>query len=204
MIVTGPKSTLSWELADGTVLRVNEHTPAGHHKDRNGDDIWVVPGNAYPRYVQAPTGVTWDVAFNVRTSVRVGFLVSPRTEEPLPSAYLSALTSGERRYAMSDTDSTLALECSEDGPTRGIIRLAPERRLPLVVSWFAYEGDHLGSATERSARTNIGDRMEWRAESAMPPRQYPLALHTNLSFGEPRLVGRVLIDPSSKTVQVIQ
>ena len=200
IMVSGPKSNLSWRLLDGSTLRVDDRTPAGHHTDINGDDIYVLAGSSYPRYVQASGDISWVVAFDVRNPVRVGAFISRTAVEALPSAYLNALALPNGFTALTDADSTWAIEFSEDGPTRFVIRLSPERRLPLVVSLFAYEGDHFNGA---SAVRRVGNRAEWRAENAVEPRAYPWALNTRLAFGEPRLVGRVLVDPISKGIQLI-
>ena len=198
--VTGPKSHASWRLLDGSTLRVDEHTPAGHHADLNGDDIWVVPGNSYPRYVQAPGEIVWVVVFDVPAPVRVGVLISRTGDDAWSSSYLDALALPNGMTALTDADTTSAIECPEDGPTRFAIRLSPQRRLPFVVSWFAYEGDHLNGVT---GVRRVGDRAEWRAEDAVPPRQYIWALHTRLAPGEPRLVGRVLVDPATRAVKAM-
>jgi hypothetical protein len=95
------------------------------------------------------------------------------------------------------------MECSQDGPTRGNIALEPDRNLPIFVTWFAYHGDPVAAAAQASAVRRIGDRVEWRADWAVPAQPYPLALNQRLEFGEPRIVGSVLIDPTTKTITPI-
>ena len=200
MAITSPRSRWSAKLADGSTLRVDERTAAGGYANSDGDSIWVMPGISYPRYIQAPRGVTWDVTFSVRNAVRVGVLVASSSGTPLPSTYLEQLSGARRSWTVDREDSIFAIECSEDGPTRGTIALDPSRSLPVAVTWFAYRGDPVAAHASSSAVRRAGNHVEWHAEWAVPAKPYPLALNQRLGFGEPRFVGTILIDPTTKTI----
>jgi len=201
--ITNAKSKLSWKLEHGSILVVSDSTLAGGHRDANEDSLWVLPGASYPRHVQAVTNITRECAFVVKSGARMGLLVTPTSGPASPEFYLHVLAHGGGRWAwdLADQDTIAALECPEDGPTRYALVFSADRTAPALVTWFAYDGDHLGSGTNRATGVRMtGSRAEWRADWAPPPREYPWALSKLAGRVTPRVVGSVLVDPVRNTI----